>query len=56
MQVNSLNDSLQQRQFSNTGSIGGTHLPDFSDKYVFTKKKSGTTDSEYRKQIVEQAY
>ena len=56
MQVNSHNGSLQQRLFSGTGSIGGIHLPDFSDKYVFSKKKSGISDEEYRKQIVEQAY
>lgn len=48
--------SLQQRHFSGTGSIGGIHLPNFNDKYVFSKQKSGTSDSEYRRQIVEQAY
>ena len=37
-------------------SIGGIHLPDFNDKYVFSKKKSGISDEEYRKQIREQAY
>ena len=42
--------------FSGTGSIGGVHLPDFNDKYVFSKKKSGISDEEYRKQIVAQAY
>ena len=56
MQVNSSNGSLQNRYFSGTGSIGGIHLPDFNDKYVFTKKKSGIIDEEYRKQIREQAY
>ena len=50
MQVNSSNGSLQQRIFSGTGSIGGVHLPDFNDKYVFSKKKSGISDEEYRKQ------
>ena len=54
MQVNPTN--LQQRYFSGTGSIGGNHLPDFNDKYVYTQKKSGTSDSDYRRQIVEQAY
>ena len=54
MQVNSTN--LQQRYFSGTGIIGGIHLPDFNDKYVYTKKKSGISDSEYRRQIMEQAY
>ena len=49
MQVNSSNGSLQQRIFSGTGSIGGVHLPDFNDKYVFSKKKSGISDEEYRK-------
>lgn len=56
MQVNSSKGSLQQRVFSGTGSIGGINLPDFNDKYVFSKKKSGIGDEEYRKQIVEQAY
>ena len=56
MQVNSSSGSLLERSFSGTGSIGGIHLPDFNDKYVFTKKKSGISDGEYRKQIVEQAY
>ena len=56
MQIHSSNGSLQQRVFSGTGSIGGIHLPDFNDKYVFTKKKSGISKEEYRKQIVEQAY
>lgn len=41
---------------SATGSIGGISLPDFNDKYVFSKKKSGISDSEYRKRIEEQAY
>ena len=40
MQVNSFNGSLQQRIFSGTGSIGGVHLPDFNDKYVFPKRKA----------------
>ena len=56
MQVSSSNVSLQNRYFSGTGSIGGIHLPDFNDKYVFSKKKSGISDEEYRKQIREQAY
>lgn len=56
MQVNSSKGSLQQRVFSGTGSIGGINIPDFNDKYVFSKKKSGISDEEYRKQIVEQAY
>lgn len=56
MQVNSSKGSLQQRVFSGTGSIGGINVPDFNDKYVFSKKKSGISDEEYRKQIVEQAY
>ena len=42
--------------FPGTGSIGGIHLPDFNDKYVFSKKKSGVSDEDYRKQIREQAY
>lgn len=54
--VNSVNGLLQQSFFSGTGSIGNIHLPDFNDKYVFSKKKSGISDEEYRKKIVEQAY
>ena len=38
MQVNSTNS--QQRYFSGTGSIGGIHLPDFNDKYVYTIKNN----------------
>ena len=49
MQVNSSNGSLQQRIFSGTGSIGGVHLPDFNDKYVFSKKKSGISDEKDRR-------
>ncbi len=56
MQVNSFNGSLQNRYFSGTGSIGGIHLPDFNDRYAFSKKKSGISDEEYQKQIREQAY
>lgn len=56
MNVNLTNTSLQQRYFSGTNSIGGIHLPDFSDNYVFSKQKSNVSDAEYRKQIVEQAY
>ena len=39
MQVNSFNGSLQNRYFSGTGSIGGIHLPDFNDRYAFSKKE-----------------
>lgn len=56
MQIHSSNGSLQQKYFSGTGSIGGIHLPDFNDNYVFSKKKSGISNTEYKKQIVEQAY
>ncbi|MEZ3491527.1 MAG: hypothetical protein K1W38_04285 [Lachnospiraceae bacterium] len=56
MQVNSSKGSFQKRFFSGTGSIGGINMPDFNDKYVFSKKKSGISDEEYRKQIIEQAY
>lgn len=56
MQINSSNGSLQNRYFSGTGSIGDIHLPDFNDKYVFSKKNSGISDEEYRKKIREQAY
>ena len=56
MNVNLTNTSLQQRFFSGTNSIGGVHLPDFSDNYVFSKQKSSVSDAEYKKQIVEQAY
>lgn len=56
MNVNLTNISLQQRYFSGTNSIGGIHLPDFSDNYVFSKQKNNISDAEYKKQIVEQAY
>ncbi len=35
---------MQKQIFSGTGSIGGIHLPDFNDKYVFSKKKSYTLE------------
>ena len=44
MQVSSSNGSLQKQIFSGTGSIGGIHLPDFNNKYVFSKKKSYTLE------------
>ena len=50
------NISLQQRYFTGTNSIGGIHLPDFNDNYVFSRQKSNVSDAEYKKQIVEQAY
>ena len=56
MNVNLNSISLQQRKFSGTNSIGGIHLPDFNDKYVFSKKKSNTSNAEYKKQIAEHAY
>ncbi len=56
MQVPVSDSSLQCRYFAGTGSIGGIHLPDFRDKYVFSKKKSGISDKEYHRQIREQAY
>ncbi len=56
MNINMTSISLQQRKFSGTNSIGGIHLPDFNDKYVFSKKKSNVSNAEYKKQIAEQAY
>ena len=56
MNVNLNSISLQQRKFSGTNSIGGIHLPDVNDKYVFSKKRSNTSNAEYKKQITEQAY
>ncbi len=56
MNVNLTSISLQQRRFSGTNSIGGIHLPDFNDNYVFSKKKSNVSNAEYKKQIAEQAY
>lgn len=56
MQVHSSNISLQHRYFSGTGSIGGIHLPDFNDDYVFSRQKSGISNEEYKKKIIEQAY
>ncbi len=45
----------QFRSFSGTSKIAGISLPDFNDAYVYTKKKSNTSESEYKKTIVEQA-
>lgn len=56
MQVNLSNGLLQNEYFSGTGSIGGIHLPDFDNNYVFSKKKSGIRDEEFRRKIKEQAY
>ena len=56
MQLNSTIGSLQQRRFSGAGNIGGIHLPDFNDKYVFSQKKSGISDKEYRKRLRDPAY
>lgn len=56
MNVNLTNTSMQQRYFSGTNSIGGIHLPDFDDDYVFSKRKSNVSDADYKKQIAEQAY
>ncbi|MDE5697854.1 MAG: hypothetical protein K2I96_10680 [Lachnospiraceae bacterium] len=56
MQIN-LNSISSQRHFmSGMGSIGGISLPDFNGDYVYSKKKSGVSEGEYRKQIMEQAY
>ncbi len=56
MLVNSSHASLQQWFYSGTGRFGGLRRPDFHDKFIFSKEKSGLSDEEYRKQIVEQAY
>ncbi len=56
MNVNLTSITLQQRKFSGTNSIGGIYLPDFNDKYVYSKKKSNVNNAEYKKQIAEQAY
>ena len=45
MRVHSWNISLQHR-----------YLPDWGDDYVFSQQKSGISDEEYKKQIIEQAY
>lgn len=51
------NDSqiTQNHVFSAGGKIGGIPLPDFNNSNVYTNKKTGTSDSEYKKSIVEQA-
>ena len=48
MQVGSSNGSLQNRYLSETGNVGGIHLPVFNNKYVFSKKKSSASEEEYR--------
>lgn len=40
MQVHSSKDSLQQRVFSGTGSIGGINLPDLTISMCFLKRKA----------------
>lgn len=40
MQIHLSNGSLQCRNFSGTGSIGGISLPDFHDEYVYSKRKA----------------
>lgn len=56
MRINSVNSLSQGQSFSRTGSIGEIRLPDFEDKYTYTKNKSGISDAEFKKQIIEQAY
>lgn len=56
MLINQANEATQFRKFYGTGSIGGINLPDFNDKYVFTRNVTGTSDSEYEKRIRQQAY
>ena len=46
----------QNRNYSGTGQIAGVTLPNFNEDYVYSKKKSGTSDAEYKKQIEAQAY
>ena len=46
----------QTRNHSRTGQIAGVPLPDCDEDYVYSKKKSDTSDAEYKKQIVAQAY
>ena len=55
MQVNSSNGSLATKVLFWNRQYSVIHLPDFNDKYIFSKKKSGVSDKEYRKQIREQA-
>lgn len=49
------NSITQNRVFSGTCKIAGIHLPNFSDAFVYTRQKSGISDSEYKKAIIEQA-
>lgn len=46
----------ETRNHSRTGQIAGVLLPDYGEDYVYSKKKSDTSDAEYKKQIVAQAY
>ncbi|WP_099466809.1 hypothetical protein [Konateibacter massiliensis] len=50
-----VSNATQNRASSYTGSIAGIRLPNFNADYVYSKKKSGSSDSEYKKAIVEQA-
>ena len=55
MQVNLNSISSTRRFLSGAGSIGGIALPNFNGDYMYSKKKSGISEGEYRKQIIEQA-
>jgi hypothetical protein len=56
MITNSITSSMTQKCYTGSGSIGGISLPDFDDDYVFTNKKSGISENEYKNKIIEQAY
>ena len=55
MQVNFNRISSPHRLGAGTGGIGGIPLPDFNGDYMYSRKKSGISEGEYRKKIVEQA-
>lgn len=50
------NNVGQNKNYSVTGQTAGATMPNFNGDYVYSAKKSGTSDAEYKKQIVEQAY
>jgi hypothetical protein len=55
MQVHAASYASQFRRLSTREKIGGVPLPDFSDIHVYTKTKSGVSDADYEKAIIEQA-
>lgn len=50
------NSAGQSKNYLGMGQVAGISMPNYNDDYIYSNKKSGTSDAEYRKQIVQQAY